>query len=816
MNQDFNLIAFGTDSYKMSHWNLYPEGTEFVYSYCEPRVGGRFNEICFFGLQYVLIRYLTGQVVTQEKIEEAAGICKLHFGSDKVFNREGWEHILNKHGGMLPIKIKALPEGTVVPVSTALFTIENTDPAVPWLTNYLETILSHVWSPITVASSSREIRRIIAKYLDWNGTPEGLNFKLHDFGYRGVSSVETAALAGAAHLATGAMGTDTMAALALLRDYYSEPMAGFSIPATEHSIMTAGGPSGEADIVRRILATHPTGLVAMVIDSYDTIGFIKNVIGNNLDIVNAIKNRNGTVIFRPDCYDNQTEILTEDGWVLFSELENETRVAQYHDNGQVSFIKPTKYIEQDYAGDMIHFYNDYRLDLVVTPNHRMVTVDVKNQSCYIQEANNAKFYFGKDIPRTCVLRDGNESLTPYERFLIAFQADGSYTSSHDKTINPGKYCGYISTRFNFQKPRKQERLIKICENAGLEYSIHREPKRGEELDQNTIYVRIPIKYKLSKFFQDWVNPSSRNRGWCHEFIEELSYWDATRRTLNRIKYDTTIANNADIVQQVAMFAGYGCTYGIHEDNRKEYFNDIHSLNISNRTTIGGQSIKQETINYNGKIYCVQVPTGMIVVRRNKKAVICGNSGEIPEIDVEVFNALEMVFGSKTNAKGFRVLPDQVRIIQGDGIKWLKFEPIDGGGWWHTVEQILNTFHQQRISSDNIAFGSGGGLLQAFDRDTQRFAIKCSAMCVNGEWRDVYKQPLTDATKNSKRGRLAVFHGVKNRFVTGTQEQLYDMQCSDNGIHNPGSVFQDILQIVFEDGELKRRQSLSNIRERAKL
>lgn len=470
-------MAFGSDSYKLSHHNFYPEGLETVYSYCEARKGAQFYETTFFGLQYIVSRYLAGQVVTREKIEEAAQVCEAHFGRSDVFNRKGWEHILKKHNGRLPIRIMALPEGTTVPEGTALFTIENTDPQVPWLTNYLETLIMQVWSPITVCSSSRYIKKVINKYLDLTGDPAGLPFKLHDFGYRGVSSLETAALAGAAHL-VNFMGTDTLAAIPLLRNYYgATEMPAFSIPATEHSVMTAGGPDGEAEIIRRILATHPQGLVAMVGDSFDMFRFVTDVIGGNPDILEAIRNREGCVVIRPD------------------------------------------------------------------------------------------------------------------------------------------------------------------------------------------------------------------------------------------------------------------------------------------------------------------------------------SGELPDIDLDVFHAIESVFGSEENAKGFRVLPPYVRMIQGDGIKWREgfTEPV------HTTEDILRAFYQERISADNIAFGSGGGLLQSFTRDTQRFAIKCSAMQINGQWVDIYKQPKTDPTKNSQRGRLAVRRDKLTGQISTVPEDSLESPVMDN-----------MLELVFYNGKLTNPQTLAQIRERAAL
>ena len=145
-----NNLLLITDSYKVTHHNQYPKGTEKIYSYFESR-GGKHKEICFFGLQYFIKKYLVGTVVTQGMIEEAAELYSKHFGNDKLFNRKGWEYIVEEHGGKLPVSIKALPEGTVLPFRNACFTLENTDPKCYWLTNFLETLLVQVLYPMTVA-----------------------------------------------------------------------------------------------------------------------------------------------------------------------------------------------------------------------------------------------------------------------------------------------------------------------------------------------------------------------------------------------------------------------------------------------------------------------------------------------------------------------------------------------------------------------------------------------------------------------------------------------------------------------------------------
>ena len=299
-----------TDSYKTSHAVQYPPGTTKVYSYLESR-GGEYRETVFFGLQYFLTRYLEGCVVTPERIADAKKFIDRHMGPG-IFQEERWQYILEKHGGKLPVKICAVPEGTVIPTKNVLLTIENTDPNCYWLTNYLETLLVQVWYPSTTATISREMKRLINAALVKSGDPAGLNFKLHDFGYRGVSSPESAALGGAGHL-VNFFGTDTMAALELLEEYYAPfdtlgatNMAGFSIPAAEHSTITSWGADGELAAFENMLDQFPTGLVAVVSDSWDIDNACKNLWG--IKLKDKILARKGTLVIRPDSGE-PTEVL---------------------------------------------------------------------------------------------------------------------------------------------------------------------------------------------------------------------------------------------------------------------------------------------------------------------------------------------------------------------------------------------------------------------------------------------------------------------------------------------------------------------------
>jgi len=294
-----------SDSYKATHWKQYPKGTTKVYSYLESR-GGKFNNTLFYGLQYFIKKYLAGQVVTEDKIQRAKKLWDAHLGPG-LFNEAGWRHILTVHGGKLPIKIKAVPEGTAAPTSNVLVTVENTDDQVPWLTNYIETLLLQVWYPTTVGTLSREIKKVLIKYLQktTSYTKEEIkgivNFMLHDFGYRGVSSVESAGLGGSAHI-INFMGTDTIAAIEMAQEFYNtNNILAFSIPASEHSTITSWGEPNEVKAMENMLDQYPTGLVACVSDSFDIIKACGMYWGGVLRT--KILQRDGRLVVRPDSGD---------------------------------------------------------------------------------------------------------------------------------------------------------------------------------------------------------------------------------------------------------------------------------------------------------------------------------------------------------------------------------------------------------------------------------------------------------------------------------------------------------------------------------
>jgi len=291
-------IILNTDSYKVSMMKQYPAGTTGIYSYIESR-GGRYDQTLFFGLQAFIKEYLL-EPITQADIDVADEILTAH---GEPFNREAWQYILDQHQGFLPLVIRAVPEGTVVPVKNVLATIENTDPECFWLTTWLETaLLRAVWYPTTVATQSKTIKNIIKEYLEKTGDPAGIDFKLHDFGARGVSSMESAGIGGAAHL-VNFMGSDTITGVLYAREYYNAGVAGFSIPAAEHSTITSWGRAGEVDAYRNMLKQfgREGSILAVVSDSYDIFNAASKLWGEELK--EEVIASGATVVIRPDSGD---------------------------------------------------------------------------------------------------------------------------------------------------------------------------------------------------------------------------------------------------------------------------------------------------------------------------------------------------------------------------------------------------------------------------------------------------------------------------------------------------------------------------------
>lgn len=284
-----------TDSYKFSHYQFYNPDITNVYSYAESR-GGKYPATVFTGMQRYA-KMLADVSVTRADVAEAREFAREH---GVPFNEEGWLTIVHGHGGRIPVRIKAAPEGLLIPTRNVLATVENTDPTMPWLTSYIETsLLRAIWYPITVATRVHYMKQRIKPYYDATSDTGDMGFGVLDFSARGCSSREAAEVGGMAHLLSF-VGSDNIPAVMAARQVYGEHMAAYSVPATEHSVTTSWGRGGEDTSVEYIIERMPeNGILSMVGDTWNIYEFIRKVARHQDKIVN----KGGTVVIRPDSGD---------------------------------------------------------------------------------------------------------------------------------------------------------------------------------------------------------------------------------------------------------------------------------------------------------------------------------------------------------------------------------------------------------------------------------------------------------------------------------------------------------------------------------
>lgn len=297
-----------TDSYKFSHWKMYPNAMTGMHAYLESR-GSDLpffnNRLVVFGIQMLIKKYFADVRITKSDVEEAKAFVDVHI-AEGVFNYGGWMYIVEKHDGVLPVEIRGLPEGTIAPCSTALVTIRETDPKCAWLVSYYEPILLHLWYSMTVCTLSFEIKQIIQSA--FNRTSDATaTFSLHDFGYRGVSSHESAEAGGLAHIVNFS-GSDTVAGiLAAMRYYNTTSVPAHSVMASEHTVMCSLSDCDDrddysaAERIVQVLEESNGGIVSVVADTFDVFRFTREFIGTRLKT--RVQNSGGRLVIRPDSGD---------------------------------------------------------------------------------------------------------------------------------------------------------------------------------------------------------------------------------------------------------------------------------------------------------------------------------------------------------------------------------------------------------------------------------------------------------------------------------------------------------------------------------
>jgi nicotinamide phosphoribosyltransferase len=305
-----------TDGYKLDHRRQYPEGTEYVYSNWTPRSNKFFPEaedgVVVFGIQYLIRKYLIDEFNNKffkKSKEVVVSAFKRRVDAFLGPNQVGTKHIEQLYDlGYLPIEIKALPEGTMCPIRVPCMTIINTKKEFFWITNYLETLISTVlWLPMTSATTARLFKKRLIQHLKNTGiemSNTDIGFLCHDFSMRGMAGVEAAVMSGLGHL-TSFNGSETIPTNEAAEMYYGmdarTDLISSTVPATEHSVMCAGGIDDEFETFKRLITeVYPEGFVSIVSDTWD---FWKVITDYMPRLKDVIMKRNGRVVIRPDSGD---------------------------------------------------------------------------------------------------------------------------------------------------------------------------------------------------------------------------------------------------------------------------------------------------------------------------------------------------------------------------------------------------------------------------------------------------------------------------------------------------------------------------------
>lgn len=407
----------------------------------------------------------------------------------------------------------------------------------------------------------------------------------------------------------------------------------------------------------------------------------------------------------PACYDSETEVLTEQGFVKFTDLKDGVKVAQYTESG-VDFVTPTAKYDMPYSGDMIKWSKEGRayVDMLVTPNHKMVRINKSRGSLELFEAGDTSHKTGNGysgrfyLPVSGVTSvNGKEKLTPVEQLLIAFQADGALPSRGEEYLN-GQF------RFSLKKERKVTRLKSILDATSFSYTMSPPDKRG--------YVSFWINPKsdigICKNFS-WVSLHDKSVNWCEEFINELQYWDGCVKS-NCIVYSNTNKNAIDIVQAVCAISGKRGILSSYQDERDDCNRlPVYSLVISDVDRVDGSRVVRETVQYSGRVHCVSVPSKMLIVRRNGVVAVCGNTEHAVASNNILFLEDELTHRYEINDSDTRLKAEKSFLLElitrkfPDGIISYVTDTYD---YWSVVTKVLPELKYEILSRPSKGLAPG--------------------------------------------------------------------------------------------------------------
>ena len=342
---------------------------------------------------------------------------------------------------------------------------------------------------------------------------------------------------------------------------------------------------------------------------------------------------------RDECELPHTELLTESGWKKITDVKVGEKIAAYNKDKTICF-SPVLKTSKSKVDHYYHIFNEQgHLDISVSENHRIILENLKDsRNLYERTAKAIRFHPYCSLPMAGKKTDGSKSsLTHKERFLIAFQADGSFQDDR----HTGERAGYLVVNIGVKKERKKNRLRKICNDCNFPFKEFPSPSRPGYVN---FAIQTPIGF-ATKNFKDWVSFGDINNQWCSEFIEEAGHWDGhfNKSNLNRITYGSVVKENVVIVQTIAALAGYRTHFTVRPDFRKESFSDYYRIQINrNKASIAGSSISKNRVDYDGFVYGVQVSSGMKLIRSNDTISVTGNSLHI-QFGVYLFNRIKQEY-----------------------------------------------------------------------------------------------------------------------------------------------------------------------------
>ena len=813
----YDSILMGADYYKAWHIDLYPDGLEKVYSVLIPRKNSFFpwsDKMVVFGYQLFAGRTLVdkfNETFFNHKREDVMETYSYVVGSilGKPASEINADHIGALHDlGYLPIKVKALKEGTEVPMGVPVLTIENTLPEFAWLPNYLETILlSETFVTSTVASVAHQFHLIGKEYGEkYADNLDYLPFQFHDFSQRGQHGVEASMLSGLGHL-TSSAGTDAMASILLAEKYYGakldKELVGGSVVASEHSVMEAYG-LDQFHTYHELIKNNPTGILSLVSDTYDYWEVIDKVLPAEKD---AIMARDGKLVVRPDTsvdetsgFESSTEVLTPTGWVSMRDLNSNQLIASVNNDNEIEYVLPQKVTHELYSGEMYKLQDNFgKLNLNVTKDYKVLVTQHNRKS----NTNHDRLKYVSKLPdkgnadnwqlRSAKQTGSVKHLTDWERLLIAHQADGQKSYINDSSMT-----------FRFSKERKIERLRNLLDRMGLEYTEKAEKPTDNPNWENEYIFKVKLADGMERVNTfSWVDITDKNFTWAQEFIEELSHWDATIRNDGRIKYDSTIKENSDMVSLIATIAGYSAYQSSSQDNRKDIFSDIHTVHIMKNNKIGGQSRKKKISVDNVNVTAITIKNHKLLVRNNLGTTVVSdnvnNYTGVEDLLVRTLDSLYNTFGGTVNSKGLRVLDPHIGLLHGEGIN------LDN------VRGLLDTIVEGGYSPENIVLGVGAYVYSVLvSRDSFGQAVKAQDVIIDGKEMKIFKDPALHEKKDNIDEERAMKKSLKGAVVVLKDgDRIYAKD--DLTIAEADNTEGNLLHTIFEDGKQYNTQTLNEIR-----